>query len=172
MLNKQYTDQLISRAAREFENFENGAYHDTMGVIEQCSGGLADIAPALQRIASERGIATATMKPEPVLRDYTLTYEEVVQHEFRFRACSFDAVNDEFVEAANNSELDYTNGYQIDSRIVKVVCNDDNEEEHWDISHAELEELIISLEKRCEELEKKLEQATYNFGCEYEDDNL
>ena len=33
------------------EDFDNDVYHETMGVIEDCSGGLADIAPMLQRLA-------------------------------------------------------------------------------------------------------------------------
>ena len=132
------------------EDFENGAYHDTMGVIEQCSGGLADIAPVLQRIVTERGISSAMKVPEPVLKDYTATYEEVVQHEFRFRATSFDAVHDEFENAADNSELDFTDGYLVHSTIVKVVCDEDNIEEHWDMSFGDMENHIVFLERLAE----------------------
>lgn len=38
------------------EDFENDVYHSTMGVIEQCSGGLASIAGMLERIIKESGI--------------------------------------------------------------------------------------------------------------------
>jgi len=38
------------------EDFENDVYHSTMGVIEQCSGGLASIAGMLERIVKESGI--------------------------------------------------------------------------------------------------------------------
>ena len=39
------------------EDFENDVYHSTMGVIDECSGGLVAIAPMLQRITDAIGIS-------------------------------------------------------------------------------------------------------------------
>ena len=56
------------------EDFENGAYDSTMGVIEQCAGNLADIAEMLERIVGETGIESKpemlTEAPEPEFIDW------------------------------------------------------------------------------------------------------
>lgn len=64
-------------------DFENDVYHKTMGVIEQCSGGLAEIAPMLQRVIDERGIRDqkkSIILPSKTLAGYEDEFEDTLFH--------------------------------------------------------------------------------------------
>lgn len=46
------------------KDFEDDKFHSTMGIIEQCSGGLASIGPMVDRVIEERGIEEPFKEPD------------------------------------------------------------------------------------------------------------
>lgn len=73
------------------EDFENDVYHSTMGVIDECSGGLAAIAPMLQRITDAIGISD---EPHDDSKTIVLSSKTLAGYEDEFEDKLFHAAHD------------------------------------------------------------------------------
>jgi len=73
------------------EDFENDVYLSTMGVIDECSGGLAAIAPMLQRITDAIGISD---DPHDDSKTIVLSSKTLAGYEDEFEDKLFHAAHD------------------------------------------------------------------------------